>query len=71
MVPTESIVPILKGQQVYVYRNGKAEAVKVDTGIRNDTAIEITKGLKEQDTVITSGLMQIRPGMEVRLLSVK
>jgi hypothetical protein len=30
MVPTESIVPVLKGKQVFVTRNGKAEVVNVE-----------------------------------------
>ncbi len=71
MVPTESIVPILKGQQVYVYRNGKVEAVKVDTGNRNDSTVEIINGLNAGDTVITTGIIQIRPGVNVKLTSVK
>ena len=71
MVPTESIIPVLKGKQVYAYRNGKAEAVKVETGIRNDSTIQITSGLNENDTVIVSGIISLRPGAAVKLASVK
>jgi membrane fusion protein (multidrug efflux system) len=71
MIPTESIVPILKGKQVFVYRSGKAEAVKVETGIRNDSTIQVTGGLNEHDTVITSGIISLRPGADVKLISVK
>ena len=67
MLPTESIVPVLKGKQVFVLRNGKAEAVKVETGIRNDTAAQVLSGIAPNDTVITSGLMQLKPGMTVKL----
>jgi membrane fusion protein (multidrug efflux system) len=65
MVPTESIVPVLKGKQVYVYHSGKAEAMKVETDFRNDTAIQVITGINPNDTVITTGLMQLRPGMAV------
>jgi len=65
MVPTQSIVPVLKGKQVYVYHSGKAEAIKVETDFRNDTAIQVVKGINPNDTVITTGLMQLRPGMAV------
>jgi len=35
MVPTESIIPILKGQKVYLYKNGKAKEQKVGNGGKN------------------------------------
>ncbi len=71
MIPTEAIIPVLKGRQVFVYRDGKAEPVKVETGIRNDSTIQITNGLGENDTVITTGMMSLRPGVPVKLISVK
>jgi membrane fusion protein (multidrug efflux system) len=71
MIPTESIVPVLKGKQVYVSRGGKAEAVMVEAGVRNDSTIQITKGLSENDTVITTGVISLRPGVAVKLTSVK
>jgi membrane fusion protein (multidrug efflux system) len=67
MVPTESIVPVLKGQQVFVVRGGKAHSVAVETGIRNDTAVQITYGLAPADTVLVSGLMQVRSGVPVKV----
>ena len=70
MIPTQSIVPILKGKQVYVYRGGKAEAVKIETGMRNDTTIQVTSGLNENDTVLTTGIISLRPGTEVKLTAV-
>ena len=71
MIPTEAIIPILKGKQVYLYRDGKAEPVKVETGLRNDSSIQITKGLAENDTVVTTGMMSLKPGVAVKLTSVK
>jgi membrane fusion protein (multidrug efflux system) len=67
MIPTQSVVPILKGKQVFVLRSGKAEAVKVETGIRNDTTIQVISGLNENDTVITTGMISLRPGADVKL----
>lgn len=71
MIPTEAIIPILKGKQVFLYRDGKAEPAKVETGLRNDSAIQITSGLNENDTIITTGMMSLRPGIMVKLISVK
>ena len=36
MVPTDAVVPILKGKMVYVMRNGKAIEQEITTGIRTD-----------------------------------
>lgn len=71
MIPTESIVPELKGQKVYRVKNGKAEPVKVITGLRTDKYIQITDGLLAGDTVITSGLMQLKPNGAVKVIELK
>jgi membrane fusion protein (multidrug efflux system) len=67
LIPTQALVPELKGQNVFVSRNGKAEKAKVETGIRNDTAIQITSGIAAGDTILVTGLMQMRPGMSVKV----
>jgi membrane fusion protein (multidrug efflux system) len=71
MVPTESIVPVLKGKLVYVARNGKVDAVKVETGIRNDSTVQVLSGLSPHDTVITTGMMQLKPNMPVSVKLMK
>jgi len=68
MVPTEAVVPVLKGKNVFVYRNGKAEAQKVETGIRTDTKIQVVDGIHVGDTIITTGMMQLRAGMPVNVI---
>ena len=71
MIPTESIVPVLKGKQVFVYKNGIAEAKPVETGMRNDSTIQVINGLNENDTIITTGIISLRPGAAVKLASLK
>jgi membrane fusion protein (multidrug efflux system) len=67
MIPTQSIVPVLKGQTVLVRRNGVVAAVPVRTGVRTSSAIQVTEGLSAGDTVLTTGLLQVRPGMPVNV----
>ncbi|MCO6475841.1 MAG: efflux RND transporter periplasmic adaptor subunit [Phaeodactylibacter sp.] len=67
MVPTQAIIPELNAQNVYVYRNGKAEQIEVQTGLRRESLIQVTEGLSPGDTVITTGLLQIRPGADVTI----
>jgi membrane fusion protein (multidrug efflux system) len=71
LIPTQSLVPVLNGQQVFVARRDTAFPVPVQIGIRNDTAVQITSGLQPGDTVITSGILFLRPKMNVQLKSVK
>ena len=69
MVPTQCIIPGLKNQKVFVSRNGHAQSQLVETGIRNDISIEVTKGLQTGDTIITTGMLQLRDGMPIRIIS--
>jgi HlyD family secretion protein len=57
-------------QGVFVIRNKKAEFVPVDTGISGTTDIEVIKGLKEGDEVITGSykvLRTLKPGTSVKI----
>lgn len=66
MIPTEAIVPQLNNQLVYRISKGKAEQVQVKTGVREPRKVQITSGLQAGDTVLVSGLLQVRPGMPVK-----
>lgn len=67
MVPTEAIIPELGGKKVYLYRSGKAQPVSVETGIRQEASIQVTSGLQTGDTLITTGILQLRPGIDVTI----
>ena len=71
MVPTEALVAILKGYKVFVSRGGKAEEVNVITGLRTEQRVQITKGLQAGDTVITTGIMQLKAGTLTKIINVK
>jgi membrane fusion protein (multidrug efflux system) len=68
MVPSQAVIPVLKGQTVLVRKNGVVVSVPVKTGIRTATSVQITGGLSPGDTVLTTGIMQARPGMPVTVL---
>jgi len=67
MIPSFALIPELKGQRVFLYKNGKAESQLVEIGARTDERLEITAGVQTGDTLITSAILQLRPGMAVRL----
>lgn len=67
MVPTEAIIPVLKGQKVMVNEGGKVKEVSIQAGLRTSTKVEVLSGLSMGDTVITTGLMQLRQGAPVKV----
>lgn len=71
LIPTQTLIPILKGAKVYVSKNGVAEERKVITGVRSSDKIQIIEGLNAGDTLITSGLMSLKPGSVLKFISVK
>ena len=66
-IPTEAIIPEMEGIKVYIYKRGKAQSVNVITGLRTESKIQITSGLKFGDTLITSGIMQLRQSLPILL----
>jgi membrane fusion protein (multidrug efflux system) len=66
VIPSYALVPELKGQRIFLYKGGKAVAQSVEIGIRTEDKVEISGGVQEGDTLITSGVLQLRPGMTVR-----
>ncbi len=67
LIPTQSVIPQARGKKVYVYKNGQAEFVDVTTGVRDSSMIQITSGLTQGDTVITTGLLSLKPEAKVTI----
>ncbi|MDX9847764.1 MAG: efflux RND transporter periplasmic adaptor subunit [Tenuifilaceae bacterium] len=65
LIPPHALVPVLGGQNVVLSRFGKATYVPVETGIRTATAVEIVTGIQPGDTLLLSGLLQVREGMPI------
>ena len=66
-IPTEALIPEMGIDKVYLYKNGTAQPVAVKTGLRPDALIQIVDGLTPGDTLITSGTLQLRTGLKVKL----
>lgn len=61
LIPTQSILPQARGKKVILYKGGTAVFTDVKTGSRTPDAVQITEGLKAGDTVVTTGLLSVRP----------
>ncbi|MCU0450597.1 MAG: efflux RND transporter periplasmic adaptor subunit [Bernardetiaceae bacterium] len=71
MIPTQALIPDLDKKKVFLLKQGKAMPVEVETGTRTETKIQITEGLNFGDTVITSGILQIKAGSNVKVTEVE
>ncbi len=66
-IPTEALIPEMEGEKVFIYKNGKAEQVRVVTGLRTESHIQIKEGLNFGDTLLTTAMLQLRQGLPVQL----
>lgn len=66
-IPTEAVIPEMDGEKVFIYRNGKAEQVRVSTGLRTESRIQIRTGLNFGDTLLTTAILQLRHNLPVKL----
>ena len=64
-VPSEAIIPEMGKSIVYLYSNGEAKSAEIITGLRTEREVQILEGLQPGDTVITTGVMQLRNNMKV------
>jgi membrane fusion protein (multidrug efflux system) len=71
MIPTECVIPQARDKKVVVYRSGKAKFTTVTTGVRQSGKVEILSGLTVGDTVVTSGMLFLKPDTEFRFTKVE
>jgi membrane fusion protein, multidrug efflux system len=71
VVPSEALIPDIRGEKVFICSAGMAKAIYVETGIRTEREVQITQGLNVNDTLITTGLLQLKEGMKVTVRNSK
>ncbi len=67
LIPSQCIIPTTRDKKVALLRNGKVELQTVGTGDRTADRVQIIQGLNAGDTILSTALMQVKPGMEVRI----
>lgn len=70
MVPNSSIVPQGRKKLIYVFKSNKAVSTEITTGVRDSTNIQVLTGLNKGDTVITTGLLFLKPNSDVKITKV-
>lgn len=67
MIPTEAVIPELRGKKVYQVKNSKAKPIMIETGVRTSDKVQVLKGLQIGDTIVTTGIMQLKPDAMVKI----
>jgi len=69
VIPSEAIIPQLNGEKVFLCMEGKTKSRIILTGIRTEREVQVIEGLSKGDTVIITGLLQLREDMPVKIRS--
>jgi len=67
VVPNEAVIAEMGRDIAYVYSSGKAKAVELTKGIRTESNVQILSGINLGDTLIVSGILQLRDGLPVSI----
>lgn len=67
MIPSQAIIPGARDKKVVLDKGGIATFQTVKTGTRDSANVQITDGLVVGDTVVTSGLLTLKPGSKIQL----
>ncbi len=66
-VPSEAIIAEMGRDIAYLYKDGKAKQIELTKGLRTASEVQILQGASPGDTLIISGVMQLRDGMPVTI----
>ncbi|NLZ95801.1 MAG: efflux RND transporter periplasmic adaptor subunit [Bacteroidales bacterium] len=67
VIPSISSIAEMGQDIAYTYKNGKAHRVVLTKGLRTAPSVQVVKGLSIGDTLLTTGVMQLRDGMNVSI----
>jgi membrane fusion protein, multidrug efflux system len=71
LVPATAVIPGLSEKNVFVVHEGKAVRRPVQIGVRTESSVQIIDGLAAGETVITSGIQQLRAGQAVKVTPIE
>jgi membrane fusion protein (multidrug efflux system) len=67
MIPSEALIPDLGSSKVFLVKNGLSQMQPVNSGLRFNEKVQIVSGIAAGDTVITSGVLNLRPNAPVTI----
>jgi membrane fusion protein (multidrug efflux system) len=69
-IPNEAIIAEMGRDIAYLYSGGKAKRIEVVKGIRTKSHLQVLEGLHAGDTLIVTGVMQLRDELPVAINNV-
>ena len=67
VIPSIASVAEMGRDIAYIYKNGKAKQVELKKGLRTASSVQVIDGLSVGDTLLVTGVMQLRDGSDVVL----
>ena len=67
VVPSLSVIAEMGRDIAYVYKDGRAQQVTLRKGMRTASSIQVLEGLNVGDTLLVTGVMQLRDGLPVSI----
>lgn len=67
VIPSIASVAEMGRDIAYIYKNGKAKQVELKKGLRTASSVQVIDGLSVGDTLLVTGVMQLRDGSAVVL----
>jgi membrane fusion protein (multidrug efflux system) len=67
VVPSIATIAEMGRDLAFVYKNGKARQIEIRKGLRTASSVQILQGLQSGDTLLTTGVMQLRDGLDVTI----
>lgn len=67
VIPSLSTIAEMGRDIAYIYKDGRAHQVTLNKGMRTASSIQIIDGLQVGDTLLTTGVMQLRDGLPVTI----
>jgi len=67
VVPNEAVIKEMGRDIVYRYSEGQARRTEIEPGLRTESVLQVLRGISAGDTLLTSGVMQLREGLAVKI----
>lgn len=71
VAPTQAIIPQARGKKIVVFKGGNPDFRDVETGVRDENFVQVLSGVSLGDTIVTTGLLSIRPNSKLVLKKVE
>lgn len=71
LIPNDCVIPQGRKKMIFLARGNKALSTEITTGVRDSANIQVLTGIQQGDTVITSGLLFLKPNADIKISQIK